>query len=89
MGTVFYYVDVNKKADLTALLERLGMAGAELSPADLKKTLGTILGEHGYGKALPGMVNGSNVPPFYRMPEVLLFCDVADPALDIFLAEYR
>ena len=93
MGKVYAYVLPEKRESLSALLQSLGLQEGVLVPGDLSRTLEQIVGSDARStKRVPGADprgEQPQAPPFYRMPEVLLFCGLTDEELDRFLDAYR
>ncbi len=98
METILLYTtDQNKKRQITALLQELKIALKEITYADLKKPLATVvLPASGNGgktdiavPALPGASGTVTIPPMYVQPELLIMHGFSSDRMDEFLAAYK
>ena len=79
---IFIYTHKNEKyKQIEVVCRRINEPCKTIGPADLGKTVGMIIsgssGQH------------ASVPPFYAMPEVIIFSGLSSGKMDEFLSGYR
>lgn len=81
---VFYHItDPAKAQQIIGLCRSLQFTAKPIRSADAGKTVGLLTG-------VPGTPNKTDkLPAGYTLPELLIFRDLTDTALDLFLAAYR
>lgn len=82
--TILYSVpDPAKARQLIDLCRSIHFDTKPLSDRDAGRTIGSLCGQPGAAKT------AGKVPAGYKLPELLIFSDVGEAALDFFLKVYR